>query len=145
MGKYCFALIVVLIVGCGGPQEHLPTTTYRQSADLLGAFNNAGLACTGYEKVAIQNREMGTQAAVDVGACNLEGENIKMVIWKDIAQKENWVGLGKKFGCEMGKNFGILSYDFVDGGQWTISDTTQTLSEKISEAIGGKAIHVDCD
>lgn len=90
------------------------------------------------------NREMGTQAAVDVGACILEGDTISMIIWKDTAQKKNWVGLGKKVGCEMGKNFGILSYDYVDGGLWTITDVTQTLANKISDAIGGKASHVEC-
>lgn len=67
-----------------------------------------------------------------------------MLIWKDKGQKENRIGLSKKMGCEMGKSFGFSSYDFVDGGLWTVSEISETLAKKISDAIGGKATHVDC-
>jgi hypothetical protein len=34
----------------------------------------------------------------------LRTRNISFVIWKDKGQKENWVGMGKKIGCEVGKS-----------------------------------------
>lgn len=56
----------------------------------------------------------------------------------------NCIGMPEKIGCEMGKAFGVSSFDFVDSGRWTVSNTSETLAKKISDAIGGKATHVDC-
>jgi hypothetical protein len=91
-----------------------------------------------------EDRKLGMQSAADVGRCDLENENIIMAIWKDKGQKQNWIGMGEKIGCEMGKAFGVSSFDFVDGGLWTVSNTSETLAKKISDAIGGKTTHVDC-
>ena len=79
----------------------------------------------------------------DYGYCDLENESINIIIWKDKDQKDNWVGMGKGR-CAMGQAFGISSFNFVDGGLWTVSNTSETLAKKISEAIGGKPEHVDC-
>lgn len=87
----------------------------------------------------------GVQSAADVGRCKVENEKIVIIIWKDNGQRENWIGTGKKTACELGKSFSISSWDFVDGGLWTVSDTSKTLAKKISDAIGGKDTHVDCE
>jgi hypothetical protein len=44
----------------------------------------------------------------------------------------------------MGKAVGVTNYDYVSGSNWAVSDTTQTLANKIADAIGGRAVHVDC-
>ena len=38
----------------------------------------------------------------------------------------------------------VQTYDYVNGALWTVSDTTQTLSEQIADQVGGRAVHVDC-
>lgn len=96
------------------------------------------------DQVVKEDRKLGMQSAADVGRCDLENENIIMAIWKDKGQKQNWIGMAEKIGCEMGKAFGVSSFDFVDSGRWTVSNTSETLAKKISDAIGGKATHVDC-
>jgi hypothetical protein len=144
MRKGCIAILVILLAGCGDSGED-SAPSFSSSADIQAALNKAGLVCTGYEPVAKEDRDWGATSAADVGKCDIENETIKMVIWKDEGQKENWVGLAKKVGCALGGSFlGVSSFDFVDGGLWTVSEMTQTLAKKISDAIGGKAIHVDC-
>ena len=42
------------------------------------------------------------------GGAFSENENITMDIWKDTGQKDNFVGMGQKTGCAIGKTFGIF-------------------------------------
>jgi hypothetical protein len=67
-----------------------------------------------------------------------------LIIWKDKGQQENWTGMVEKIGCTMGQAFGTSSYDLVNGGLWSVSDTSQTLSRQISNKVGGEAVHIDC-
>ena len=146
MRKYCLAFLVVVLAGYGGSLSGREDATpnFSSSAEIQAALNKAGLGCTAYQTVSQADREWGAQSAADVGKCDLENENIKMTIWKDKGQKDNWIDMAKKFGCDMAKASGVSSYDFVDGGLWTVSDTSQTLAKKISDAVGGKPVHIDC-
>jgi hypothetical protein len=102
------------------------------------------LSCDSYRTVSNEDREWGMQGAADVWQCELDNETPKLVVWKDKGQKDNWAGMSKQMGCTMGKAFGISSFDYVSGSRWTVSDTSQTLANKIADAIGGRAVHVDC-
>jgi hypothetical protein len=130
--------------GSGGSEALREDVSFSSSTDIRDALKKAGLACTGYKPVATKDREWGMEGASDVGDCDLENENIRMVVWKDKGQKDNWVGMGKTMLCGTGKALGISSVDYVDGGLWTVSDVTQTLAKKISDAIGGMPEHVAC-
>ena len=88
---------------------------------------------------------MGQEGAIEVGECDLEGESIELTIWKDSAQRKNYEGLGKTLGCAFGKAFGISSFDYVNGGLWTIGNATETLSKQIAEQIGAEAVHHNCE
>jgi hypothetical protein len=47
-------------------------------------------------------------------------------------------------GCAFGKAFGIASFNYVDGGLWTISSTSETLAKEIAGKMSAKAVQVDC-
>jgi hypothetical protein len=145
MGKSWVGLLLVLVSGCGGGSllgaEDAPS--FSSSANIQAALNDAGLT-TGYEAVASADRDMYEQRAADVGKCEIDGEVPKLLIFKDKGQMDNWAGMVKQLGCTMGKAFGVTNYDYVSGSNWAVSDTTQTLANKIADAIGGRAVHVDC-
>ena len=87
---------------------------------------------------------MYEQNAADVAKCELDGETPRLLTLKDKGQKDNWSGMMKQMGCVMGKTFGVSSFDHVSGSNWVVSDVSQTLTNQVADAIGGRAVHVDC-
>ena len=137
-------LIIVLIslTSCGGSGSSSPV--FKTGPELSNALSTAQLACVGYEETPKADREFGQESALDVGACEIAGESVDLTIWKDSGQKKNWEGLGKTLGCAFGKAFGITSFDYVDGGLWTVSGTSETLANEVANKMDAKAIHIDC-
>jgi hypothetical protein len=129
-------------IGSAAPNAH--AASFSSSADIRDALSRAGLTCTGYKTVASGDREMFTEGAADVGNCNVENEDISMIVWKDNGQRDNWSGMAKNMGCRMVKALGMSTLDYVDGDRWTIENPSQTLAKKIAGAIGGKAEHIAC-
>jgi len=107
------------------------------------ALGKAGLSCADYQSVAKNDREFGTENATDVGKCELDSETIELAVWKDRGQVDNWMGFSKTLGCTIGKGFGLSSFDYVAGDSWVISNLSQTLAKKISDAVGGTPHHID--
>jgi hypothetical protein len=143
--KFCGALLVVVLAGCGGLQsEARADVSFSSSADLRDALNKAGLACAGYQAVTSSDREMDVEGADDVGSCKVQNEGLSLIIWKDNAQRDNWVGFIKTTGCRIVKAFGESTFDYVVGDRWTIEQPSQTLADQIAGAIGGTAGHVSC-
>ncbi len=144
------AAAAVLLAGCGVSLPGLPKdarqdVTFASAASIRDALSNAGLACTDYETGRSEGkREYFTEDAADEGSCKLESESILMVVWKDNGQRDNWEGVIKNTGCRMGKTFGTSTIDYVQGDRWTVTDVSQTLATKISNAIGGKPEHIVC-
>jgi hypothetical protein len=144
MLKKSLFLIIVLIsfTSCGGSGSSSPV--FETGPELSNALSAAQMACTGYKETPKADREFGQESALDVGACEISGESVDLTIWKDSGQKKNWEGLGKTMGCAFGKAFGITSFDYVDGGLWTISGTSETLAKEVANKMDAKAVHVDC-
>lgn len=148
MWKYGIATVAILLAGCGG---HLPFIggdtgpSFSSSSDIHAALDKAGFSCSDFKSVPHDEQdfaEMGGSS--DVGRCHLEGESVDLVMFKDKGQLDNWAGMTKQMGCTMGKAFGITNYNYVSGPNWAVSGTSQTLAEKISDKVGGKAVHIDC-
>ena len=147
-------LLVMLVAGCSGTvnggavKDSAPASkaaNFSSASDVKTALDSAGLTCNGLKSIAVKDREWGTESAVDVGRCDIEGEKTEIDVFKDNGQRENWEGMQKQVGCMAGKAFGISSFDYVNGGLWTISPRTQTLANKIADALGGQAVHVKCE
>jgi hypothetical protein len=148
MWKYFVAVLAILLAGCSGSHSvgAKPPISASSGTDIRDALGKAGFSCTGYTSVARKHRQLGLESAADVGECDIENENeeIQIIIWKDTGQKDNWLGMSKSLGCRMGQAFGFSSFDYVDGGLWSIAGVSQTLAKQISDAIGGKPVHHDC-
>ena len=139
------AFVLVAFAGlaaCGGSSSD--PNGFANSEEINMALTGAGLPCGGLATVPMADREMGTESAVDVASCELDGEDITLIVWKDNGQRDNYIGLGKTLGCSVGKAFGITSFDFVEGDKWQVSGTSATLADTIADKIGGKAVHVKC-
>jgi hypothetical protein len=137
-----FILATGLFAACGGASGS--KATYESSKELLTALAAANLPCTDYEATTKADREWGQESAKEVGTCELDGETVDVTIWKDSGQRKNWEGMGKSIGCSMGESFGISEFDYLNGGTWTISNTSKTLTEKLASEIGGTAVHIEC-
>jgi hypothetical protein len=135
-------LATVFLAACGGSST--TKATYGSSKELLTALTSANLPCTGYKATDKADREWGQESAKEVGTCELDGETVDVTIWKDSGQRKNWEGMGKSIGCTMGESFGISEFDYLNGGTWTISNTSKTLTEKLASEIGGAAVHIEC-
>ena len=92
----------MVAIGCAPTDPH--ASSFSSGADIRDALSKAGLTCTGYKPTAGADREWGEESAADVGGCVLQNENITMDIWKDTGQKDNFVGMGQKTGCAIGKD-----------------------------------------
>lgn len=130
------------LVSCGGSSDS--AVTYETSDALLTALADAGQKCTGYKPTPKDERELGQESAREVGACELDGETLDITIWKDSGQRKQWEGMGKTLGCAMGEQFGVTEFDYVNGGTWTISNTSKKLAETLAETLGAKAVHHEC-
>lgn len=130
--------------GGGSSNNSEKKETFASSSEMRDALNAGGLACLEFKSVPKADREMGLEAAVDVAECEVEGESIQLIVWKDNGQRDNYNGMGKTLGCSMGEAFGITSFDWVEGDKWQITGTSQTLAGQLKEKIGGKAIHHEC-
>lgn len=138
---------VVLISGCAGgsigASDDVPQ--FSSSAQIQAALNDAGLTCTGYQAVAQSDRNFAEQDTTsEVGTCTVEGEKVDLITFKDEGGQDNWLSMSKQMGCTMGSAFGVSNMHFVRGNNWGVAEGSQTISDKIANAIGGKAIHVDC-
>ena len=134
MRKFCIASAAFVLAGCGGSfggEDAAPS--FSSGTDIQAALNKAGLTYPGYKPVVKEDRKLGMRSAADVGRCDLENENIIMAIWKDKGQKQNWIGMAEKIGCEMGKAFGVSSFDFVDSGRWTCRSAKPIGSPRIGQ------------
>jgi hypothetical protein len=130
--------------GGGSSNKSEKKDTFASASEMRDALNVAGLACLDFELVPKADREMGLEAAVDVANCEVQGENIQLIVWKDNGQRDNYNGMVKTLGCSMGEAFGITSFDWVEGDRWEINGTSQTLAGQVKDEIGGKAVHHDC-
>jgi hypothetical protein len=130
------------LVSCGGSSSS--SVTYKTAAELIAGLKDAGLTCTGYTPTPKEDRELIQEDAREAGECELDGESLDITIWKDAGQRRQWEGLGKTMGCSMGEAFGITEFDYLNGGTWTISGMSQTLTEELASKFDGDAIHVDC-
>lgn len=118
--------------------------TFASTSALRDALNAAGFACLNLKDKPKDEREMGQESAVGVSSCDVEGETIELVVWKDNGQRNNYEGMAKTIGCSMGEAFGITSFDWIQGDKWNITGTSRTLSKQIADKFGGKAINHDC-
>ena len=141
--KLSLLLPLFLLGACGGTSSS--SKQFNSGPELASALTDAQLPCTGYKTTPKADWGMGQEGAIEVGECDLEGESIELTIWKDSAQRKNYEGLGKTLGCAFGKAFGISSFDYVNGGLWTIGNATETLSKQIAEQIGAEAVHHNCE
>jgi hypothetical protein len=118
--------------------------TFATTAVMRDAFNATGLSCLQYKEVAKADRDMGLESATGVSDCEVAGETIQFVVWKDNGQRDNFQGVMKTVGCAMGESFGITKFDWVQGDKWNIVGTSETLATQIADKFGGKAISHDC-
>jgi hypothetical protein len=139
---FCLAILMSVLQSCGGSAS--PSTKYEGPFGLIDALRSGGLECTNFRETQNDERELGTEGAITVGDCDVDNETIEIVIWKDAGQIRNWEGLGKSLGCSFAKAFGVSEYDYVVGGNWTISNASQTLSDQLASASGGTAKHIKC-
>lgn len=146
MGRgFVATLAIVLLAGCGGAAKtENPKHTLSSIQEIRDALGSANLGCTGYKSAPKDQREFGSEDAVDVGRCRIGNEAATLIVWKDVGQKEHWVDLGQKLGCVFGAADGVKSFSYVDGGLWTISDVPEQLAKKIADAIGGQATSIGC-
>lgn len=142
LNKLIFTLSLIALASCGG------STTSKQSfatgQELSSALSAVQLDCVGYKNTPKADREFGQESALDVASCEIDGESVDLTIWKDSGQKKKWEGLGKTLGCAFGEAFGITSFDYVDGGLWTISNTSETLAKEIASKMDAKAVQINC-
>lgn len=136
------ALSLITLTSCGGSTSS--KQSFATGQELSSALSAIQLDCVGYEETPKADREFGQESALDVASCEIDGESVDLTIWKDSGQKENWAGMGKTLGCSLGKAFGITSYNYVDGGLWTISGTSETLATKIANKMDAKAVQINC-
>lgn len=150
MGRFVVALLALVLAGCGGSGSSGRGDggpIFSSALEIRTALNNAGLPCSDYKTVAKDHYSLAEQGnADDVGYCHVEGETVNFMTFKDEGQVDNWLNVSKTVGCTMGGGMGqpLTNVHFVRGGNWGVERGSQTLSEKIAEAIGGEAVNVDC-
>ncbi|MEW2481432.1 hypothetical protein AB0876_17745 [Mycobacterium sp. NPDC049093] len=143
------AAVAVLISGCGGGGGPLAAKheapKFSSTADIQAALNDAGLTCSDFKEVAKSDSNFAEQStANEVANCAVEGEKIDLITFKDKGQQDNWLNMSRQMGCVMGSAFGVSNMHFVRGNGWGVAEGSQTISDKIADAIGGEAVHVDC-
>jgi hypothetical protein len=136
------AVSSLLLLGCGGSSNS--TSTYETTAEILSVLESNEVPCSGYKESSEDEIEWGTEGALENGSCKVEGEDVDIIIWKDNGQRKNWEGLGKTLGCEMGRQFGVSEFDYLNGDTWTVSGTSKTLANQLAKVLGGNAVHITC-
>ncbi|MEO3760072.1 hypothetical protein ABGB19_17545 [Mycobacterium sp. B14F4] len=134
------------LTGCGlfsGDADSVPR--FASSSAIQRALGAAGITCHTYQSVPKEDRESGMGAAADVGECEIDDETPKLVIWSDKRQQDDWADTSKQIGCTMGEGYGVSTLDYVAGDRWSISDTSEKLATKLADAVGGQAVHVECE
>jgi hypothetical protein len=120
-------------------------TTFGSSSELIPILKSAGLDCENLILIGVADREIGQEDAKDVAECELEGQNIRLSIWENSQQNQNYISQGTSMSCQMGKSFGLTEFDFVVGETWSIIYASEELSKRIAENLGAKAVHTVCD
>lgn len=150
--------VIVLIPGCsssgsggtvGASASPIVTkeaaSAPKSAAEVRAMLTQAGVGCTSFKTVPKERRQMGYDNAADFESCEIDGEDVNIAVWKDEAQQENWQGFTKQFGCGMGKAFGVTNIAYVNGNLWTVSELSQTVTDKIAAATGAEPVHIKCE
>ena len=138
-------LLPLLLTGCGLFAGEPDSPQFASSSAIQRALGAAGLSCHNFQSMPAQNRESGMENAADVGECQIDGETPRLVIWSDNEQKDRWAESSRQIGCAMAHGFGVSSFNYVAGERWSITDTSQKLANRLSDAIGGEVVHVECE
>lgn len=106
--------------GCGGSDKPkaAKVNTPQAVVDLMG---RGGVICSGLtaDTPALYAREQG--------ACQIGGERVSISTFDGAEQRDRWLQVARQFG-------GI----YVIGPGWVVSVASQTTSDRVAQATGGK-------
>ena len=145
MVRFVSVLLSFLLTGCGLGSGQADSPDFASSSAIQRALGAVGLSCHSYQSVPKEVREPGMESAADVGECEIDDETSRLVVWEDNDQRDYWADTSRHIGCTMAAGFGVSTFDYVADERWSISDTSQKLANKIADAIGGEAVHVECE
>lgn len=120
------------------------TTQLVGVKDIQGALSAGGLGCPEISSVLRDERWEEEEDAVDLAECEVRGEKVRIVVWRDNAQRDNYNSVDRTSLCLFLKPFGTNSLNWVDGDKWTVSGLSQTLSSQIAEVLGGNTHQQVC-
>lgn len=149
----CVIGVVALIVaGCGasdstsGSADDVAAAEARPVSidDVASLLTSAGLGCRDLQKPPKAEWNIGTESAVGVGECTVEGESAEFILFENKKSMETYFSVAKKIACEFGKAFGISEFDLVTADTWVAEGISKRVAEAIASATGGEPHHVIC-
>jgi|GEM_PF-6557384 len=126
--KRIIALTIVALALAGCSAKAATTMTATQIASKLSA-----IGCSPTEDDT--STDIGIKPVSSL-SCTIDGENVTVEEYRSAAQVASQAALAKGFGCIMAKSFGVTSFSYVQGNNWTASAQTKGTVEKMQSAIG---------
>lgn len=145
----------IFLAGCGATDVDAPRA--ESPAELNELLAGAGLECANFEDDAtietpttsaddlfpplpdFDQTEPGTDAS---GSCELDGEDVDLLIFKDEGQRDNYIAGIRVLGCAVGGEGS--STPQVIGDRWIIQPDTETLADEIADALGANSDTIEC-
>lgn len=136
---------VLLTLACGGEGSSPGGPSFVDAGAVKDGLEQAGIACVDYASSTPDDNDIGRNHIATEGECTADGETLDITTFKDSGAQKNYVGLLKGFGCALAQGFGISSFALVEGNLWIVSNTTETLANKVADRLGATAKVYNCD
>ncbi len=108
---------------------------YGSAADVARALNANGVDCSKFalspagkvdtKRVASGEQVNAKSSVAQAGSCSTGPRKLLVLTFKDAAQRDRWLSLGKLYGA------------VVVGPNWAVSTQSKRIAEDITGAIGG--------
>ncbi len=131
-GTALVAGLLCLLAGACSKQA----APYGSAADVARALNANGVNCSRFalspagkvdtKRVASGEQVNAKSIVAQAGSCSIGTRKLLVLTFKDAAQRDRWLGLGKLYGA------------VVVGPNWAVSTQSKAVADDIKGAIGGE-------
>jgi hypothetical protein len=138
-------LAAVLLAACGGGGSSANSgKTFTTAEQVHTGIEDGGVACANFSSTNPADVNGYKSKPVSAGNCTVDGQEVRIVVWKDEGQADNEFGYAKTVGCALGKTFGVTEFYVARGPNWFASSDSESVNAKVAKPLGVEDVTIKC-
>ena len=115
-------MAAIFLAACGGGGSNSTSgKTFTSAEQIHKAIEDGGLTSANFSSTNPADVNGYKSKPVSAGNCEVDGQEVRIVVWKDEGQADIEFGYAKTVGCALGKAFGVTEFYVARGPNWFAS------------------------